>query len=139
MKHFLMLTLTFEELFILFTQANAIDQNGPEPGPKLQTDRLPALPKVCDMTLYFTSISDECLTFFPNAKHRLQKICRHFLPNWTNPRRQHPLGPQCLKWLWMAGRWSTKKNPLWQICRLRLKNWKWFWTCYRGDMSEYSL
>lgn len=46
----LMLTLFFEELFILFTQANAIDQTGAESGLKLQTDKLPALPKVRDMT-----------------------------------------------------------------------------------------
>lgn len=86
---------------------------------------------------YFTWSSDECLTFFPNAKYRLQITCSHFLPNWTKPRRHPPLGPQPLKWTWMAGRWSRMKNPLWQICRLRLKNWEGLWTCYRGDKSEY--
>lgn len=44
-----MLTLSFEELFILFLQASDIDQTGPQPGLKLLTDRLPALLKVCDM------------------------------------------------------------------------------------------
>lgn len=46
----LTLTLTYEELFIPIPQASAIDQTGPEPGLKLQTDKLPALPKVCVMT-----------------------------------------------------------------------------------------
>lgn len=53
----------------LFTQASAVDQTGPEPGPKLQKDRLPALPKVCDTTgnttVRFTWMFS---TFFPHRK-----------------------------------------------------------------------
>lgn len=135
------LTLIFEELFILFN-----------PGQPHWPDWTRTRTQVSDRWItcfakglwhdwehfwYFRWTGDECLTFFPNAKHRLQKICCHFLPNLTNPRRHHPLGPQRLKWLWMAGRWSRKKNPLWQICRLRLKNWEWLWTCCRGNTSEY--
>lgn len=46
----LMLTLSFEELFLQFLQASDIDQTGPQPGLKHLTDRLPALLKVCDTT-----------------------------------------------------------------------------------------